>query len=102
MIPTHEQIAAAREALTNCDQETDASLREACDLLEVWGDWLDVERARAVRKAMQLERAAPAALDDLAWLDDARAALGAVVWVLVFAGVLMTGALLALLARIGG
>lgn len=105
MIPTPEEITAARAALTDCDEQSAAGLREACDLLETWGDWLDVERARAVRRAFDLDSANAAAGDDLAFGDDeaeATAPLGAVVWVLLFAAVTAAGIFLALPALIGG
>ena len=48
----HTGLRHAREVVMHPDLHTDGAVLEACEYLETWGDWMDAERARALRRAV--------------------------------------------------
>ena len=48
----HTGLRHAREVVTHPDFHTGGAVLGACEYLETWGDWMDVERARALRRAV--------------------------------------------------
>lgn len=45
-------VAEARQIIANPDMHCEASVLDACEFLQVYGDWMDYERAKALKAAM--------------------------------------------------
>lgn len=45
-------LQRAREVVMHPDFHTEGAVLDACEHLQAWGDWMDVERARELRKAV--------------------------------------------------
>jgi hypothetical protein len=45
-------LRRAREVVQHPDFHTEGAVLEACEHLVAWGDWMDVERAHKLRKAI--------------------------------------------------
>lgn len=45
-------VAEARQIIANPDMHCEASVLDACELLQTYGDWMDHERAKALHAAI--------------------------------------------------
>ena len=45
-------VAEARQIIANPDIHCEASVLDACEFLQVYGDWMDHERAKALHAAI--------------------------------------------------
>lgn len=83
----HTGLRHAREVVMHPDIHTDREVLESCEYLESWGDWMDGERARALRRAIVRNSAAkgsphgrPRLIRAAAILICAIAAIALLVW----------------------
>lgn len=79
-------VADARQIIANPDIHDDASVLDACEFLQTYGDWMDHERAKALHAA--IVRDAIAGLNRKGRIRRGLAIAGDVIGVLSLFGIL--------------